>query len=292
MTKIKIGLYGRYSGVDNTEKLKTLIEILQTKAVLYIYKPFLVYLQEKFDMPIECEHFTSAKDLDGDIVCLLSAGGDGTFLEASQFSVEHDIPILGINFGRLGFLAQVPANEIEPAIENLFEHNYSIEKRSLISVYIGENEEFVSNALNEVTLQRNNLTMIKTTVKVDDELLSSYWSDGILISTPTGSTAYSLSAGGPLMLPNTHNFIITPIAPHNLNIRPIVMSDTSKIHVEVLTRKGNAVLSLDNKMFEIPSGTKIIVKKSQSVLNFIKLKNYNFFKTLHTKLNWGIDIRN
>jgi NAD+ kinase len=292
MKQIKIGLYGRYSGIDNTGQLRTLVEILQTKAVLHIYEPFLIYLQEKVDMSIKCERFTSAKDLDKDLVCLLSAGGDGTFLEASQCSVEHDIPILGINFGRLGFLAQVPANEIEPAIEDLFEHNYSIEKRSLISVYTGENEEFVSNALNEVTVQRNNPTMIKTTVKVNGELLSSYWSDGILISTPTGSTAYSLSAGGPLMLPDTLNFIITPIAPHNLNIRPIVMSDTSIIHVEVLTRKGNAVLSIDNKMFEIPSGTKITVKKSKSVLNLIKLNNYNFFKTLHTKLNWGRDIRN
>ncbi|MDR0385341.1 MAG: NAD(+)/NADH kinase, partial [Prevotellaceae bacterium] len=217
---------------------------------------------------------------------------DGTILEASLFSVDHDIPILGIYFGRLGFLAQVPANEIEPALENLFQQNYTIEKRSLISVYSGENEEFVSNALNEVTIQRSNPTMINNTVRVNDELLSSCWSDGILISTPTGSTAYSLSAGGPLMLPDTHNFIITPVAPHNLNIRPTVISDTSKIVIEVVSRKGNAVLSIDNKMFEISSGTKITVKKSQSVLNFIKLKNYSFFKTLHTKLNWGIDIRN
>jgi NAD+ kinase len=292
MEQIEIGLYGRPSGIDNIGKLKTLIEILQNKAVVHVYAPFLSYLQEKFGVSIECKKFTSIKDISKDLICLLSVGGDGTFLEASQFSVEHDIPILGLNFGRLGFLAQVPANEIEPALENLFEHNYSIEKRSLASVYQGEDERFISNALNEVTVQRNDLTMIKTTVKVNDELLSSYWSDGILISTPTGSTAYSLSAGGPLMLPDTHNLIITPIAPHNLNIRPIVISDASKILVKVVTRKGNAILSIDNKMFEVPSGTKIIVKKSQSVLNFIKLKNYNFFKTLHTKLNWGIDIRN
>ncbi|MDR1170278.1 MAG: NAD(+)/NADH kinase [Prevotellaceae bacterium] len=292
MEQLKIGLYGRPSGMDNIGQLKTLIEILQKKSVVHIYDPFLSYLQEKFGTAVECERFTSTKDISDDLVCLLSVGGDGTFLEASQFSIEHSIPILGLNFGRLGFLAQVPANEIEPALENLFEHNYSIEKRSLVSVYQGESETFISNALNEVTVQRNDMTMIKTTVKVNDELLSSYWSDGILISTPTGSTAYSLSAGGPLMLPDTHNLIITPIAPHNLNIRPTVMSDTSKILVEVVTRKGNAVLSMDNKMFEIPSGTKITVKKSQSVLNFIKLKNYSFFKTLHTKLNWGIDIRN
>ncbi|MDR1592968.1 MAG: NAD(+)/NADH kinase [Prevotellaceae bacterium] len=292
MKQIKIGLYGRSSGIDNTGKLKTLIEILQKNAILYVYEPFLAYLQDKFGATIECERFTSIKDIGDDLLCLLSVGGDGTFLEASQLSVEHGIPILGLNFGRLGFLAQVPANEIEPALENLFEHNYTIEKRSLISVYNGDTGDFISNALNEVTIQRNNPTMIKTTVWVNDELLSSYWSDGILISTPTGSTAYSLSVGGPLMLPDTHNFIITPIAPHNLNIRPIVISDTSKILAKVTTRKGNVVLSVDNKMFETLSGTKIIVKKSQSVLNFIKLKNYNFFKTLHTKLNWGIDIRN
>jgi NAD+ kinase len=278
--------------MDNTGRLRTLIDILQQKAALHIYGPFLDYLRKTLDMSIECERFTSINDISKDLVCLISVGGDGTFLEASQFSIEHGIPILGINFGRLGFLAQAPANEIEPALENLFERHYTIEKRSLISVCRGENNDFISTALNEVTIQRNNLTMIKTTVTVNDELLSSYWSDGILISTPTGSTAYSLSAGGPLMLPDTHNFIITPIAPHNLNIRPIVISDASKILVEVTTRRENAVLSIDNKMFEVSSGARITVKKSQSVLNFVKLKNYSFFKTLHTKLNWGIDIRN
>ncbi|MDR0725613.1 MAG: NAD(+)/NADH kinase, partial [Prevotellaceae bacterium] len=166
MKHIKIGLYGRTSGIDNIGKLKTLIEILQTKAVLYIYEPFSAYLQEQFDMAIECERFSSTKDISGDLTCLLSVGGDGTFLEASQFAVEHGIPILGINFGRLGFLAQVPANEIEPALDNLFEHNYTIEKRSLISVYRDGDHDFISTALNEVTIHRNDLTMIKTTVKV------------------------------------------------------------------------------------------------------------------------------
>ncbi|MDR1887147.1 MAG: NAD(+)/NADH kinase [Prevotellaceae bacterium] len=292
MKRIKIGLYGRCSGVENVGQLKTLIELLQKRAVVCIYEPFLAYLQEKFDTKIECERFTSVNDIGGDLICLLSAGGDGTFLEASQFSVEHGIPILGINFGRLGFLAQVPANEVEPAIEDLFEHNYTVEKRNLISVYNEDSGAFIANALNEVTIQRQGPAMISTTVFIDNALLSSYWSDGILVSTPTGSTGYSLSAGGPLMLPDTQNFIITPIAPHNLNIRPIVISDNSKILIKVTTRKGNAALSVDNRMFEIASGTKITVKKSQSVLNFIKLKNYNFFKTLHTKLNWGIDMRN
>jgi NAD+ kinase len=292
MEQIKIGLYGRNSGVNNIGELKTLIEILQQKAVVYIYEPFWDYLQKILDTPIDCQRFTSVNDIRPDLECLLSAGGDGTFLEASQFAVEHQIPILGLNFGHLGFLAQVPANEVEPALENLFDHNYTIERRSLINVYDENNLRFAPHALNEVTIQRTGPTMLNTTVWIDDELLSSYWSDGILISTPTGSTAYSLSVGGPLVLPNTQNFIITPIASHNLNIRPIVISDDSKILVKIKTRRDNAILSIDNKRFEVHSGTKLIVKKSQSVLNFIKLKNYNFFKTLHTKLNWGIDIRN
>lgn len=134
--------------------------------------------------------------------------------------------------------------------------------------------------------------MIKTRVEIGTEQLSSYWSDGLLVSTPTGSTAYSLSVGGPVVLSNTHTFIITPIAPHNLNIRPIVISDDSIITIEVITRKGTAMLSSDNRMFEIGSGTKIVVRKSHLELQFIKLEGYSFFKTLHAKLNWGIDLRN
>ncbi|MDR1896664.1 MAG: NAD kinase [Prevotellaceae bacterium] len=289
---MKIGLYGRISGMDNADKLKNLVNILRENAEICIYHPFWVYLQEILDTNIPCEQFSSIKDIDKNLNCLLSAGGDGTFLEAAQFAIEHQIPILGINFGRLGFLAQISANDMEPALKGMFEHNYDIEKRSLISVYNEKNEIFSSYALNEVTIQRNNPTMLKTTVWINDELLSSYWSDGILVSTPTGSTAYSLSVGGPVVLPDTQNFVITPISPHNLNIRPIIISDKSEISIEITTRKGTAALSMDNKMFEILSNTKVKIKKSQQVLNFMKLKDYNFFKTLRTKLNWGIDIRN
>lgn len=288
--KKKIGLYGRSSGVGKEEELKLLIDILQKNSILYIYKPFYDFLTKKCGITINCELFTSNKEITH-LDCLISVGGDGTFLEASQFSIEQQIPILGVNFGRLGFLAQVSASEIKPALENIFNHNYEIEMRSLINVY--DKEKLLdSYALNEVTIQRSNPAMLKTTVWVNSELLSSYWSDGILFSTPTGSTAYSLSVGGPVVMPDTHNFIITPIAPHNLNIRPIIISDNSEVMVEVITRKGDATLSIDNKMFNIPSGTKLKIKKSEHTLNFIKFKDYNFFKTLHTKLNWGKDIRN
>ena len=291
MGQLKIGLYGR-SGIKNIEGLKLLIQTLQQNAELHIYKPFQSYLQKTLKIKINSKSFTSSSDIDKSIDCFISVGGDGTFLESAQFVVEHNIPILGFNFGRLGFLAQVSADDIKPALESLFNREYDIENRNLMNVF--ENDiQHDFYALNEVTIQRKTPAMITTTVWINNDLLSSYWSDGILFSTPTGSTAYSLSVGGPILLPDTHNFVISPIASHNLNIRPIVVSDNSEITVEVSTRKGvAATLSMDNKMKNIASGTKIKIKKSKLTLNFIKLNDYNFLKMLYTKLNWGRDIRN
>lgn len=290
---MKTAVYGRCSGIENVDALQLPLHQIKDSSELLIYEPFLSYLQEiaEFKIP-ECTTFSSPDDLDSTINYMLSIGGDGTFLEAAQFAVEHGIPILGINFGRLGFLAQVQADGIESALDNLFRHEYDIEKRSLISVCTETGVNYKPYALNEITIQRNGPAMLKSTVWIDDKLLSSYWSDGLLVSTPTGSTAYSLSAGGPVATPDARSFIITPIAPHNLNIRPIIISDDSEIIIHVQTRKGNATLSVDNTMFDIEPDARLIVQKSDSYLNFIKLKDYDFFKTLHTKLHWGIDARN
>ncbi|MDR0559382.1 MAG: NAD(+)/NADH kinase [Prevotellaceae bacterium] len=295
MKQTGIGLYGRTFGSEYSEKLKTLFAVLKkNSAAIHVYSPFLECIKQTIDANgIECERFSQSdsfvlKNLD----CLLSIGGDGTFLEASRFAIEHEIPILGINFGRLGFLAQVSSEEIEPALEKVFNKSYIIEQRSLLSVY-GENGAMLhSGAVNEVSIQRSTPTMLKTTVRVNGELMSSYWSDGILVSTPTGSTAYSLSLGGPVLTPENQSFVITPVAPHNLNIRPIIISDSSEIVIEAETRKGNSILCMDNMMVTMPSKTKLCIKKSQNVLSFIKLSGSNFFKTLHSKLNWGFDPRN
>jgi NAD+ kinase len=287
---MRIGLYGRNSGVNQSSKLKILMQILQDGGHdLYVCSGFLAYLQAITGMNIDCRQFSTADDVPADLDFLLSAGGDGTFLEASQFAVERHIPVLGINFGRLGFLAQVSANDMQTSLQQLFSGDYCVESRSLIDVAC---EGVAHRALNEITVQRSGPVMLKTTVWIDGELLSSYWSDGILVSTPTGSTAYSLSVGGPVLLPETRSFIIAPIAPHNLNLRPIVIPDDSEIAIAVETRKGNAILSVDNTMSNIDSGIKLLVKKSKFVLKFVKLKDYNFLKTLHNKLNWGTDIRN
>lgn len=294
--KLDIALYGRDFGGEHAEHLQALLQILKDKSNIHIYSPFLELLEQtqgNDTAGIFATRFASTDEMYKSTDCLLSIGGDGTFLEASQFAVEHEIPILGINFGRLGFLAQVPAEKIEPAMNALFTKNYTIEKRSLISVSgCNEPTAFKHSAVNEIAILRSHPTMLHTTVRVDGKLLSSFWSDGIIVSTPTGSTAYSLSAGGPVLTPDNRSLVITPIAPHNLNIRPIVISDSAEIAIKAETRKGNATLSMDNRVIEILSSTELIIKKSQNVLNFIKLKNYNFFKTLQNKLNWGIDPRN
>lgn len=292
---MKIAIYGRCYKSNYSNEIKMLIDALHKYgASIYIYAPFHCFFTTELNIKLpDCKIFSSASELDPSIKYMLSVGGDGTFLEAAKFVLHKNIPILGINLGRLGFLAQVSTNEIGEALADLFANEYSVEPRCLLEVnggFIGEND--FPHALNEISVQRNSPVMIKTTVRVDRELLSSYWSDGLLVSTATGSTAYSLSVGGPIMLPNSDNFIITPIAPHNLNIRPIVISGNSFIEIEITTRKGTANISVDNQMFEVESGTRLFIKKSDYTLNFVKLKTTSFFKALQNKLHWGFDPRN
>ncbi|MDR1055453.1 MAG: NAD kinase [Prevotellaceae bacterium] len=292
---MKVAVYGRCYKLDYSPETKQLVDaILRYGASTYIYAPFYCFITAELgiDFP-ECKLFNSSNELDPSIDYMLSMGGDGTFLEAAKFVLQKNIPILGVNLGRLGFLAQASPSEITQALDDLFKNKYSIEKRCLLEVigtFIGKND--FPHALNEVSVQRNTPVMIKTTVKVDNEMLSSYWSDGLLVSTPTGSTAYSLSVGGPIILPNSENFIITPIAPHNLNIRPIIISGDSIIEIEIVTRKGKANITIDNQMFEVESGMKFYIKRSKYNLNFIKLNTTSFFKTLQNKLHWGFDPRN
>ena len=288
---IKAALYGRCTELGNPEDLKSLlVKLDKSVGRLCIYEPFLEYLKSVVDFDYSrCETFSS--EIIPDVDYIVSAGGDGTFLEAARFAVMSDAPILGVNFGRMGFLSQLYSSEIEKEPDELFKNNFETERRSLLSAYIDE-KPIALPALNEITVQRNNPYMLKTTVDVDGKNLSSYWSDGLIIATPTGSTAYSLSVGGPVVTPDNKNFIITPVAPHNLTIRPVVISENSLVKIRVFTRKGKALFSSDNFTAEIDSGSSITVKKSEKILKFIKLPHCDFFKTLHTKLNWGLDIRN
>jgi NAD+ kinase len=225
---------------------------------------------------------------------LLSIGGDGTLLETVTFSAEREIPILGINTGRLGFLATTARENTKEAINDLLNKRYKLDERTLISL-VSDDDLFngVNFALNEFTiLKRDTSSMIVVHTYIDGEYLNSYWADGLIVSTPTGSTGYSLSVGGPIVLPQSNNFIVAPVSPHNLNVRPLIVTDTSTISFEIEGRSENFLVSLDSRSRAVPANTRLAVKKEAFKAKIVEVKGYNFLQTLRSKLNWGLDLRN
>lgn len=228
-------------------------------------------------------------------VLFLSAGGDGTFLEAVSFLGNYPCHIAGINFGRLGFLttARFEPDSCNEWIGDLFSGNYKIEKRSLLRIscpFLPEG--MYPYALNEISVHRTEASMLNVEVSIDGKALPAYWSDGLLISTPTGSTAYSLSAGGPVVMPESHVLLLTPIAPHNLNVRPLVLPNTSQCVLRVFSRSGKIAVSLDNRSFSVPEGTEMTVRLAEYTINYVCLHEEGFIKALQSKLMWGEDRRN
>jgi NAD+ kinase len=225
---------------------------------------------------------------------LISIGGDGTLLDSVCQVGEVETPILGLNTGRLGFLATVSTDKIDEAVRNLSENNYQIENRSLVSLD-AKRKLFngLNFGLNEFTIhKRDTSSMITVHTYIDGKYLNSYWADGLIVATPTGSTGYSLSCGGPLISPEAKNLVITPVSPHNLNVRPIIVSDESEITFEIEGRAEKFLISLDSRSTSISSDLKLKVKKEQFCARLVKLPSYNFFDTLRYKLNWGFDMRN
>jgi NAD+ kinase len=207
---------------------------------------------------------------------------------------DSGVPILGINLGRLGFLASINKDMIIPAIHAIIENNYTIDKRTLVKIET-ENNLFgdLNYALNEMTIYKKNPhSLLTIKVCVNDEFLNAYWADGLIIATPTGSTAYSLSCGGPIITPDSENFIITPISTHNLTVRPIVIPDNSLIRIQVESRESDYYLSLDSRALIVPSVTELVVKKESFHIHLVKMNNQNFFSTIRHKLFWGNDARN
>lgn len=225
---------------------------------------------------------------------IFSLGGDGTFLESILLVGETEIPILGINMGRLGFLASIAKEFIKESLDLLFKDQYVIEKRSLIS--IETNLDLFDGkcfALNECAILRKDLSsMIQVKSYINDQYLNTYWADGLMIATPTGSTGYSLSCGGPLMMPDAKDFVITPVSPHNLNVRPLIVSDDSELRFEIETRDRSYLISLDSRSETIENNIEIIVKKAPFFGKLIRIEGLNFPDTIRTKLGWGFDKRN
>lgn len=226
---------------------------------------------------------------------LITLGGDGTILEAATIVRDARIPILGINLGRLGFLADVAKTEISRAVQALLEEDYDIVERSLIEL---ESDPSVLEidfpyALNEVTTERKDSTsMVSVDTFIDSTFLTTYWADGLIVATPTGSTGYSLSCGGPIMMPQSRNFVLTPIAPHNLNVRPFVIPDNQEIELIVESRKRKVQISMDSRIYQAPSGCSLKLRKAGFSLASVQLKDLPFSSTLRSKLFWGVDRRN
>lgn len=292
---MKILLYARHIKEDNAVYVLELInESVKLDLSIFTTKEIHQFLTERSaNMNIDIiDHFEDLKRNPVDMVVTL--GGDGTILEATTLIRDLGIPILGINLGRLGFLASIDKTLLQESFTLIFEKKYTIEDRSMIllesSPTLFKGMPF---ALNDFTLhKRDTSSMITIHAFINDEFLNSYWADGIIVSTPTGSTGYSLSCGGPIVFPGSGNFIITPVAPHNLNVRPIVISDNSVISFKIEGRSENYLCTLDSRSETITPAHELSVKKCTFSTKLVKLKNMSFQRTIHEKLSWGSDRRN
>ena len=255
-----------------------------------------LYDQLAFDGDLELIPFNKSKDLDLSIDLLVSIGGDGTFLRTIEYVRDLNIPVMGINTGNLGFLATIKKENLDQAVEKIYNKKFKVENRSVIKVNseeIGLPKNLFPYALNEISVVRKDTTsMINIKTSLDGNHLNSYWADGLIISTPTGSTGYSLSCGGPVISPSSGSLVLTPISPHNLNARPLVISDETKIELSVSGREENHLLSIDSNIFTVPNQTKITIEKPNFDFKIAHFSNNNFYKTLKEKLLWGKDKRN
>jgi NAD+ kinase len=291
---MNIFIYTRKVEQEQQEALGQLLEkLIRRGCSLMVQEKFLNYLPMSFEWRAQLtivEEISIIQQID----LVLSVGGDGTILEVSRLINAYRVPILGINSGRLGFLSQLSFTEFEKAIEEIVNQDFEIEHRAGIAVIPNEEDETpLPIALNEVALLGHpHNTMISVHVYVNDIFLATYWADGIMLATPTGSTAYSLSCGGPIVSPDTGSFIITPIAPHNLNVRPLIIPNSSKVTFIPESREGKFMMVIDGESHFVGSETKIQLKKADVELRLVRLRNEHFFKSIRTKLGWGFDKRN
>jgi len=292
---MKVALYARHIEKDLFPKLKEFINTLtQYDIDIYIFSDLLNYLETQFNYNPPYEKcFSSYKDLDTNISFVISIGGDGTFLDTLSIVRDSKIPVIGINFGKLGFLASISQENIYAAVDSLYKGNYNIEERTLLQ--LNPNDKLFGDfnfALNDISIQKKNSEMITVHVYIDEEYLNTYWADGLIVSTPTGSTAYSLSVGGPIVTPDSNNFIISPISPHNLTVRPIVIPDEGKITLIPAGRCSQYLLSMDHYSTIVDKSYTFQIEKAKFPMHVIRLEASDYYSTLRNKLMWGMDKRN
>lgn len=291
---MKIALHGRKIPKESTHYVQQVVDHIVKNGSAVHFTSELVASNQKIES-LANEHTVLPQNADlSKIDYFFSLGGDGTLLETLTKVGRLEIPILGINLGTLGFLATTAKEEIEDALKKFFDKEFSFDERMLL--HLDSNQNVFGNqnfALNEVAiLKRDTSSMIIVHCYVDGEFMNTYWADGLMVSTPTGSTGYSLSAGGPLVLPHSDNFIITPVSPHNLNVRPLIVSGSSIISFEIEGKGRTFLTSLDYRSYTVDNSIKLSVRKETFRAKLIKLRGSSFFDTLRNKLNWGLDIRN
>jgi NAD+ kinase len=293
---MKIAIYGRQFNNSVLPYVQQVFDCLAKFDIEpYVFEKYSQFISGKIFFPKKIHILKDNKDLvSSQVEVMISLGGDGTMLDTVSIIRDSHIPMIGINFGRLGFLASINKDNIQSAINSLVHGEYTLDARNLLSVESEQNlfgdENF---ALNDVTIhKRDTSAMMIIHAYLNDEFLNSYWADGLIIATPTGSTAYSLSCGGPIIFPRSGNMVVTPIASHNLNVRPIVLSDSNKLFFEIEGRSSKYLLTCDSRTEVIDTTVRITVKKASFFINLVRLNNENYLTTLRNKLLWGIDTRN
>jgi len=292
---MKIAIYSRGLDLTTPNPLALLLDALAPHDVqIHVFHQLLLHADLPPQTVAALIPFKVSSDLDASIDCMISLGGDGTMLDAVTLVKDTGIPILGINFGRLGFLASISPDALQSAVEAIVNRTFVVDKRALI--HLDSNEALFGDtpfALNEFAIHKRDISpMIKIHTYINGEFLNTYWADGLIVSTPTGSTGYSMSCNGPILFPDAASFVITPVAPHNLNVRPIVIPDTNVVSFEIEGRADQFICALDARKEIVDKTVQLAIRREQFCVNLVRLNENSFLSTLRTKLTWGLDKRN
>ena len=292
---MKAAIYSRV--LENEQRTDVQLffdELANQKIEPVIFNDYFEQLKEAVHLPANTKTFSLSEDLTDEIEFIISLGGDGTLLDTVTLVRDKNISIMGINFGRLGFLASIGREEVKTAVKAIAKRTYVTDKRTMI--HLDASLPMFGNvpyALNEFSLHKRDVaSMIKIHTYVNGEFLNTYWADGLIVATPTGSTGYSLSCNGPVVFPDSGSFVITPVAPHNLNVRPIIVPDSNIISFEIESRSEQIICALDSRREIVSKNVQLAVKKENFDINLVRLSENNFLQTLRNKLTWGLDKRN
>lgn len=292
---MNVALFGKTISANDTFYLQEFIDRLSSLGgSVYIYRPFFDTIQETIRFDRQPIMFTVQQEIRDKVEYLFSIGGDGTLLNTITLVGDSGIPIIGINIGKLGFLSGISKEEILPALDDILKKKYQVDERTLLHLETNDRlfGEF-NYALNDFTIYKSSPnSMLAIKMFINDEFLNTYWADGLIVATPTGSTAYSLSCTGPIITPDSENFVVTPIASHNLTVRPIVIPDTCIIRIMVESRNIECYIGLDSRIRKLEMPAELVIRKENFKINLIRMSGRNFFETIRAKLNWGLDIRN